>query len=243
MAPPVRGTSGYQSPYYAPTAPVQPVHRTPWLVIIGAVVAVVVVLGGFGTALAVIANRGSSTSTGTTIGAEIPSPTPGVSPSPLASPTSTALGATTASNDGLSVKVPMGWTVATNDVETIILSDPDGYGSVRMASGAWVQAQSAQDDKNAIDAYFKGTYPDTKACPGTTTASGAFNGAKGLSWTLCFTLTDGVHTAPAAASVFAGANSSGSVYYIVVVLTRQDRLQAYLSTSKPVLQSVVWKLS
>ncbi len=243
MASPVGGPTGYQSPYYAPLAPLPPVHRTSWLVIVAAVVALVVVLAGFGTALAVIANRGSNNTSGAGIGAEIPSPTPGVSPSPLASPTPTTLGATTASNDGLSVKVPMGWTVASTDVETIVLTDPNGDGSVTLASGPSVPAQNAQDNKNTVDGYFKGKYPDTKACPGTTAASGAFNGAKGLSWTLCFTLADGVHSAPAAASLFAGANASGSVYYVVMLFTRQDKLQAYATTSKSVLQSVVWKLS
>ena len=52
-----------------------------------------------------------------------------------------------------------------------------------------------------------------------------------------------VSAIPAAASLFAGANGSGSVYYIVMVLTPQDNLQSYLTAAKPVLQGVQWKLS
>ena len=77
----------------------------------------------------------------------------------------------------------------------------------------------------------------------TSTTNTTFNGAKGISWTMCFTLTSGSHSVPAAASIFAGANASGSVYYVVMVLTRQDNLQAYLNVTKPVLQGVHWKLS
>ena len=40
-----------------------------------------------------------------------------------------------------------------------------------------------------------------------------------------------------------GQLESGSVYYVVMVLTRQDNLQAYLNVTKPVLQGVHWKLS
>ena len=242
VAPPVVGPTGYESPYYAPTGPAVAVHRTPWTLIIAGVVALVVLLAGFGTALAVIANRGSTNTSGAALGTEIPSPTPGVTQSPIASPTPTTLGATTASNDGVSLKVPQGWSVASKDVESIILTDPSGEGSVTVASGPSLPAQSAQDNKSSIDSYFKSKYPDVRACPGTTTTSGAFNGAKGLSWTVCFTLTDGARSAAAAASLFAGANPNGSVYYVVMVFTRQDNLQAYKNTAQPVLQSVVWKL-
>jgi len=43
--------------------------------------------------------------------------------------------------------------------------------------------------------------------------------------------------------MFAGANASGSVYYLAFVLTRADNLSAYLTVAKPVLASVTWKLS
>ena len=60
---------------------------------------------------------------------------------------------------------------------------------------------------------------------------------------MCFTITQGANSVPAAASIFAGANASGSVYYVVMELTRQDNLQTYQNESKSVLQGVHWKLS
>lgn len=239
MGPPVFSPGGYQSPYYAPPGGGVPVHRTPWMLIIAGVVALVVLMAGCGTALAILGNRASNTS-GTGVG-ELSSPTPGVTPSPIASPT--YLGATTESNDGLTVPKPAGWTVESKDKESIILSDPSGEGSVTLASGPQAPAQAAQDNKNTIDSYFKNKYPDSRNCPNSTATSSTFNGAKGISWTLCFTLTDGAHSIPAAGSLFAGANGSGNVYYVVMVLTRQDNLQNYLNIAKPVLQGVHWKLS
>src|SRR3989442_9641057 len=54
IPPPMVGPGGYQSPYYAPTGPVAPVHRTPWMLIMAAVVGLVVLMAGCGTALAII---------------------------------------------------------------------------------------------------------------------------------------------------------------------------------------------
>jgi len=233
--------SGYQSPYYMPVGPAPVIHRTPWMLIIAGVVALTVLMAGCGTALAILGNRSANTG-GPGIGSELPSPTPGVTPSPIASPTP-KLGATTASNDGLSVPVPMGWSVADKDNETIVLTDPNSEGSVTLASGPSSPTQTAQDNKNTVDGYFKSKYPDARNCPNTTTTAGSFNGAKGISWTVCFTITQGANSVPAAASIFAGANSSGGVYYAVMVLTRQSNLQAYMNESKPVLQGVQWKLS
>ncbi len=226
VAPPVAGPTGYQaptgyqSPYYAPAAPVGPVHRTPWMLILAAVVALTILMAGCGTALAILGSRSTANNTGPGVGTELPSPTPGVTPTPIASPTSAPLGATTESNDGVSVKVPAQWSVANKDVESITLSDPNSEGTVTVASG-----------------------PSSPNCPNTTTTTTSFNGATGISWTMCFTLTQGGHSLPAAASLFAGANSTGSVYYAVLVLTRQDNLPAFLVKAKPVLQSVQWKLT
>jgi len=242
MAPPPFSSAGYQSPYYAPSGVTAPVHRTPWMLIIAAVVAVVVILGGVGTVFSLVANHGSNAA-GSGIG-DIPSPSPEASPSPVASPTPPpTLGATTESNDGFSVPVPQGWSVAEKDTETIVLTDPNGQGSVSIGSGSSVPAQTAQDNKNTVDGYFKSKYPDSRPCAGTSAQNTVFNSASGISWTVCFTLTSGSNSAPAAASLFAGANKSGSVYYVVMVLTRQDNLQSYLNVTKPVLQGVHWKLS
>ena len=108
---------GYQSPYYVPTGPVPPVHRTPWMLIIAGIVALVVLMAGCGTALAIIGNRSSSNTNGTALTSpEIASPSPAVTPSPIASPTGVS-GAHTEANDGVTIPVPAGWTVANKDSE------------------------------------------------------------------------------------------------------------------------------
>jgi len=243
IPPPVAAPGGYQSPYYTPQGVAAPVRRTPWMLIIAAVLALTVLMAGLGTALAVIGSRNSSGTSGTGVGSQLASPSPPGSPSPVGSPTSKPNGATTDSNDGLTVPVPVGWSVAQKDTETIVLTDPNSEGSVTVASGPSSPTQTAQDNKSSIESYFKSKYPDTRNCPNTSASNTTFNGAKGISWSMCFTLTSGSHSVPAGASMFAGANASGSVYYVVMVLTRQDNLQAYLNVSKPVLQGVHWKLS
>jgi len=217
------------------------------MLIIAAVVGLVVLMAGCGTALAIIGNRGSTnTTTGTTI-ADIPSPSPLGTPtpvgSPIPSPSTNSSGVVTQSNDGLSIPLPAGWSVASQDSEAIVLTDPNGEGSVTAASGTSSPTQTAQENRNTIDGYFKTNYPDTRVCPGTLAATSTFNGARGVSWSVCFTLTAGGHSVPAAASLFAGANSNGSVYYIVMVITRQDNLKAYVAEVKPVLSGIRWKLS
>jgi hypothetical protein len=236
---------GYQSPYYAPSGPTAPVHRTPWMLIIAAVVGLIVLMAGCGTALAILGSRGNNSS-GTTL-TDLPSPSPATTPSPVASPipspSTNASGVATESNDGVTMTVPAGWSVASKDSEAIALIDANGAGSVTAASGASSPAQTAADNKNTIDAYFKSNYPDTRLCPGSSVVSSTFNGARGFSWSLCFTLTSGGHSIPAAASLFAGANASGSVYYVVMVITRQDNLKAYVAAAKPVLSGIKWKLT
>jgi hypothetical protein len=248
IPPPMVGPSAYQSPYYAPSAPGAAVHRTPWMLIIAGVVALIVLMAGCGTALAVLGNRTSSNNntSGTTI-SDLPSPSPAVTPTPIASPIPTPStnpsGVATESNDGLTMPVPAGWSVANKDSESIVLTDPNSEGSVTAASGGSSPAQTALENKATLDAYFKQNYPDTRLCPGSSVANTTFNGARGVSWSLCFTLTAGGHSVAAAASVFTGANSSGSVYYVVMVVTRQDNLKAYLAEAKPVLSGIHWKLS
>src|SRR5690242_18313490 len=243
MPPPIFAGSGYASPYYQPQGATVPVHRAPLTLIIAGVVALVVLMAGCGTAFAVLANRGGTAANGSSTIGDVPSPSPVGSPSPVASPTTSPTANGVESNDGVSVKLPAGWTVESKDSESIVLFDPNTEGEVTVASGASLPAASATDNMNEINNELKAKYPDTKNCPNTKTANTTFNGAKGLSWTLCFTLTDGSHSLPAAASMFAGANDSGSVYYLAFVLTRADNLSAYLTVAKPVLASVTWKLS
>lgn len=243
MAPPPPAP-GYQTPYYTPgAAPVQ-VHRTPWALIIAGVLVLTVLMAGAGTALALIGSHGNQAGSSGAGIADVPSPTPGLSPSPVASPTASATTETgLQSNDGFTINVPSGWSIDTRDNETMVLTDPNGEGSVTVSSGVSLPTQTAQNNKDTVDAALKSKYPDTRECPGTSPSGGTFNGVSGISWTLCFTLTSGANSVPAAASLFAGANATGTVYYLVMVLTADGNLDGYLNTAKPVVQTVHWKLS
>src|SRR2546422_570107 len=57
--PPDLPPPSYESPYYTPAAGTAqpPVHRMPWLMIVGAVVGLVLVMGACGTAFALLNNR------------------------------------------------------------------------------------------------------------------------------------------------------------------------------------------
>lgn len=244
MAPPpyVPPPTGYASPYYTPVGATAPVHRTPWMLIIAGVVALVVLMAGCGTALAIFGSRGSASITGSVGTPEVPSPTPAVSPSPVASPTVAPTGPSAVGNDTVSLTLPTGWTVVSKDSSELDVEDPNIEGDVDIASGSSAPSATAQDNKNEIDNELKAKYPDTRPCANTKTVNATLNGVSGLSWSLCFTLTDGAHSVQAAASVFAGANQSGSVYYLVIVLTRQDNLTNYLKVTAPVTASIHWKL-
>lgn len=244
MAPPPP-PPGYQAPYYTPIGPRVQTQRTPWALIIAGVLVLTVLMAGAGTALAIIGNRANqSSSSGAGIADVVPSPTPGLTPSPVASPTATTTAQTgLQSNAGFTVNVPSGWSIDMNDSETMVFSDPNGEGSVTVSSGNSVPSQTAQNNKDTIDSALKSKYPDTRECPNTSPANGTFNGASGISWQLCFTLTSGANSVPAAASLFAGANASGSVYYLVMVLTTDGNLSGYVNTAKPLITTVRWKLS
>jgi zinc-ribbon domain len=243
MAPPPP-PPGYQAPYYTPAGPTVQMQRTPWALIVAVVLVVTVLMAGAGTALAIIGNRSSQQSpSGGGIADVVPTPTPGVTPSPVASPTATAPATGLQSNDGFTVNVPSGWSIDSQDSETMVFTDPNGEGSVTVSSGASIPTQTAQNNKDTVDSTLKSKYPDTRECAGTSPANGTFNGASGISWQICFTLTSGANSVPAAASLFAGANASGSVYYLVMVLTVDGNLNGYLGTAKPLITTVHWKLS
>ncbi len=245
-APPVAYASqpptpvAYSSPYYSPAgaAPQAPVHRTPWVLIASAVVALIVLMAGCGTAIALLGGK-ASVSGGVT--PDLPSPSPAGSPSPVASSPS-SLTATSASNNGVTIPVPAGWSVASKDNESIILLNPNGNGSVTVGSGALNPKSTAQQGKDSIDKAFQSKYPDAKNCPSTQTTTGTLNGAAGIFWTLCFTYTSTGRSFPAASSLFAGTNSGGSVYYVLELATLQSNLQAFTTESKPVVQGIQWKL-
>lgn len=241
MAPPPPAP-GYQAPYYVPAGAPVALHRTPWALILAGVLGLTVLMAGAGTALAVIGNHGNQSSSSAAGIGDVPSPTPGLTPSPVASPTTTPQTGL-ASNDGFAINLPSGWTIDTKDNETMVLTDPASQGSVTISSGVSIPNQTAQNNKDTIDNALKTKYPDTRECPNTSPASSTFNAVAGISWQLCFTLTSGANSIPAAASLFAGANPSGSIYYLVMVLTADGNLNGYLNSVKPVLQSVHWKLS
>lgn len=233
---------GYQSPYYspAPGAMQPPVHRTPWTMIIAAIVALVLVMVGAGTAIALLGNHPSTTNASSFTN-QLPTPSPAGTPTPIGSPTPIQSGST-ASNDGLTLPLPAGWTVANRDSQSITIVNGDGNGTVTAASGASNPSVTAQGNKAEIDKYFASKYPDTKNCPNTSTTNGTLNGAPGIFWILCFTLTSGNQSFPASAALFAGANSDGSVYYLVMLVTSQDNLDAFIGVTKPILHGIVWKL-
>jgi hypothetical protein len=239
-ASPPPAPAAYASPYYTPTAafPQAPVHRTPWVLILAAIFGLIVLMAGCGTAIALF-NSGKAGVTGS-ITADVPSPSPAVSPSPIASPTTPT--GPTASNDGMTVAVPPGWVVDSKDNEAITLGDPGGAGVITIASAASSPTSTAEQQKSSIDQDFTSRYPDTKPCANTKTTTGSLNGAQGIFWTLCFTLISGSQSFAAATSMFVAVNSDGSVFYGVILLTRQDNLQNFLNEAAPVLKSIQWKL-
>jgi hypothetical protein len=237
QVPPAPG--GYQSPYYAPSAvgPQPPVHRTPWMLIISAIVVLVLLMAGCGTAIAVLSNRGGGPGGSAGI---LPSPSPAGTPTPTTAPTA---GGPTASNNGLTISLPRGWTVVNKDNESITITNPNGDGSLTVGSGASSPSQTAQQNKDTIDKFFQGKYPDTKSCPGSKATAGSLNGRSGISWALCFTLSSGSQSIPADASLFVGANSNGSVYYLAFLLTSRSNIKNFTAEAGPILKSIQWKLS
>jgi len=230
------------SPYYTPSAdaPQPPIHRTSWVVLASAVVGLVLVMGACGTALAIFNSRNAGQTSSTGLESGLPSPTPAGTPSPVAK-SSPLGGPGQASNSSLSVTVPSGWLVANKDSETITLIDSNGE-SVTIGSGPSEPSQTAQQNKDSLDAYLKGAYPDTKTCPNTKVTTGVIGGAPGILWTLCFTLTAGGQSLQVGAPLFAGANKDGSVYYAVILLSPVTTMNTFAVQARPVLDSINWAL-
>ena len=233
----------YQSPYYAPSpgSAQPPVHRAPGVMIIAAVVGLVVVMAGCGTALAVFNSRNANQTTSTGLGTGVPSPTPVGSPSPITSPSPTPAGGNRVANQTLSVVLPPGWQLNSKDSEYVSLYDPNGY-PMTIGSGVSSPTQTAQQNKATVDQVFTQKYPDTKACPNSKVTAGSVSGAPGLFWQLCFTLTSGSQSEPVGAPMFAGANADGSVYYVVFLLSPLASMTSFSAEAKPVLASIQWSL-
>jgi hypothetical protein len=174
--------------------------------------------------------------------ASTPSPTVGPSPSPQPTPTTTSTG--TVSNNAVSFTLPSGWTVVNQDNSTINVTDASSSGSVSVGSGTPPNApQTAQQDKDTIDKSLQSQYPDTKPCAGSKSVTGTLSGVSGIAWELCFTLSGGGQSLPAAATIFIGANSSGSVFYAVLLLTTQSNMKQFITEAAPILNSIQWKLA
>jgi len=218
------------------------VHRTPWTLIIAGIVVLLLLMAGCGTAIAVLGSR-STGSTGNNQGTgPLPSPSPAGTPSPAATPTPGTTPAGTVSNNGVAFNLPSGWSVVNKDDQSITITNSAGQGSITIASGPSNPAQTAQQNKDTLDKYFQGKYPDTKTCSGSKTGPATLNGATGIVWELCFTLTSGGQSVPAAAPMFAGANADGSVYYAILILTSQADVKAFVGAGGPILDSIQWKL-
>src|SRR6266478_4086832 len=226
----------YQSPYYAPGAGgfQAPVHRTPWVLIISAVLGLIVVLAGCGTAYAFL-NARNQTNAGV-----LPSPSPAGTPSPVQT-TSPPAGSSTASTSAESVTLPPGWA-ATNSDPTLTITNPTGDGSVVISSGVDNPPQTAQQIKDEVTKQLTAKFPDTRVCSGTTTTNGSIAGVSGIWWQLCFTVTSGGQSFPGEFSLWAGANSSGSIGYGVILFTLASRMSAFMNEAKPLLASIQWKL-
>jgi hypothetical protein len=213
------------------------VHRTPWTIIIAAVVGLIVVMAGCGTAVALLTNK-ASVSGGIT--SDLPSPTPAGSPSPLASPSPIA-GATLASNDYVTIPVPPGWQVAHKDSQVIALLNPSGSGSMVVASGPLSPSSTAQAGKDAIDKTFQTKYPGAQNCAGTSPKNGTLNGASGIFWTLCYTVVANGNSFPAASALFVGVNSNGSIAYLLELATLAGNMDTFRVDTKAIVQGIVWK--
>jgi hypothetical protein len=216
------------------------------VLIVSAVVVLVLVMAGCGTAIAMLGSRAASQGNSGGIGSQLPSPTPAGSPSPVQSPIPSPSpgpgGTNVVSNAALSITVPAGWAVVNKDDESISLTDPNSTGSVTIASGSSNPPQTAQQNKDTLTKAFQSHYPDTRSCPNSKTTTGSLNGVQGIFWELCFTLTAGGQSIQAGAPIFAGANSNGSVFYAVVLLTTADNMGNFATAARPLLLSIVWKL-
>jgi hypothetical protein len=203
---------------------------------------------GCGTALALIGHNATNQTNTTGISLpSVPSPSPagspGQTPSGSPSPSPASTGASTASNNGETLTVPAGWVVESKDSETITLTNPNGDGSVTIGSGSSNPKQSVQQNKDTMDKFFVSQYPDTKNCANSKTTNSSLSGAPGIFWELCFTLASGGQSIQAGAPLFAGANSDGSVYYVVILLTSYANMDNFVTEAAPILKSIQWKLT
>jgi hypothetical protein len=255
-APPAPGTAadlpspaGYPSPSYAPrvAAPAAMVHRTRWSLVVGSIAALIALATLSGTVLGLVSGLLAQAPGYSNLSGQVPSPSPSGTPGPSASPVPSVSPAAPVlgpgeSNAGVRLPVPAGWSVSGNDGEAITLESPDGNGSLTVASGRQNPAKSAEQNRDRVIRYYQGLHPDAADCPASRVTTGALNGVPGIFWTMCFTLIYGAQTYPAAAAMFAGSNTAGSVYYLVIVLSSQADLTSFVATAEPIVQGIQWRL-
>ena len=243
-APPPGPPPAYQTPFYAPApgyAPA-PVHRTPWMVIIGVVAALVLVMAGVGTVLAVGLSHSTGNQAASTVG-ELSSPSPAGPPSPIPTPSVQASASTASSSDGtVTVPVPDGWSVQSTDGDTVGLLDPDSTGAIEVSSGTVSPPTTALQAKGEVDAVFKQQFPDTKPCAGSKTTNASIGGVTGIEWQLCFTVTSGAQAMPFAALMFVATNGAGTTGYAVEIIAPAGNFATVVNESAPILKGIVWHL-
>jgi hypothetical protein len=225
-APP--GQVAYASPYYSPEGamPQAPVHRTPWVLIISAIVVLIVLLAGCGTAFALFSGKSFGS-------ADVAKPEP--SPSPWTGPT--------ASNPVVTVPLLPGWTVSSKDNESISMTDPNGWGYVSVGSGVQSPKLTLQQQKTAIETSIKNKSPDAVECRAVRPTPGSVGGVKGIFWNMCFTVVSAGKSLAAEAYLFVATNADGSVWYGVILLTPQSYMVNLSKEAEPILAGIQWKLT
>ena len=122
------------------------------------------------------------------------------------------------------------------------MTSPAGDGVVWMDSGHFSPPTTAQQIKQKLDQNLAADYPDTRACPNTTTTNGSVGGVSGIWWQVCFTMAQGGQSFAGEMTEFAATNSGGVVGYFIQVFTLASRMNTFFNDAKPVLASVQWKL-
>src|ERR1700682_2639453 len=219
----------YASPYYSPAGamPQAPVHRTPWVLIISAVVVLILVMAGGATAIALLGGKAGSSA--------------GTMPDQSTATPGTTL--PTESNPVVTVPVPEGWKVTAKDNESIALSDPNGLGFVSVASALQNPKMTDQQQKGVVDASLKSKSPDAVEWRRVKAATGTVGGGKGIFWEMCFTIVANGQSLPAEASLFVGTNADGSAWYAVILVTHQTYMQNLITECEPILRGIQWKLT
>jgi zinc-ribbon domain len=230
----------YQSPYYVPAQP-QQIGRTPWMLVVGVIVGVVLVMDACGVGIAIVVPKNVRTTTGPTLGTPAPpniSETPGAKPTP----TQATAGSQTLSIASLTVTVPADFQIADKNDNQVTVETPDGDGLIQVESAKLPKPTTAQQLQQGVLASFKQKYPDANVCGSDDNVE--INGPSGSVVKICFTLTQqNAPATPAAAIYWMATNSALSVYYEVDGVTEADNFDGFMDATSPFVDSVSWKLT